>query len=66
MEAQEDDSFPGQPKLVYDALTSPKKYMLFTKEEGAEDHCHVAVLSLANQRILDWLDSLWAHRQYVV
>ncbi|MGC1928215.1 MAG: alpha/beta hydrolase [Candidatus Nitrosopolaris sp.] len=58
MEAQEDESFPGQPKMVYDALTCPKKYILFTKEEGAEDHCHLAALSLANQRIFDWLDGL--------
>ena len=59
MEAQEDEFFPGQPKMVYDALTCPKKYILFTKEEGAEDHCHVAALSLANQRIFDWLDGIW-------
>jgi hypothetical protein len=59
MEAQEDELFPGQPKMVYDALTCPKKYILFTKEEGTEDHCHVAALSLTNQRIFDWLDGLW-------
>jgi hypothetical protein len=39
LEAEKDDSFPGQPKKVYDALTSPKKYILFTEEEGAEEHC---------------------------
>jgi hypothetical protein len=42
--------------MVYDALTCPKKYIQFTEEECAEDHCHVAALSLANQRIFDWLD----------
>jgi hypothetical protein len=60
MEAQKDESFPSQHKLVYDALTSPRKYILLTKEVGAEDHCHMAALSLANQRIFDWLDGLWA------
>ena len=39
LEAENDDSFPGQPKKVYDALTCPKKYILFTTEEGAEEHC---------------------------
>jgi len=58
MEAQEDEFVPGQAKIVHDALNCPKKYILFTKEEGAEDHCHVAALSLSNQRIFDWLDGL--------
>jgi pimeloyl-ACP methyl ester carboxylesterase len=57
LEAQMDVDFPGGPKKVYDALACPKKYMLFTAEEGAEDHCQVAALSLSNQRIFDWLDS---------
>ena len=56
LEAEKDDSFPGQPKKVYDALTSPKKYIIFTEEEGAEEHCQCGALSLSNQRIFDWLD----------
>ena len=56
LEAQMDDDFPGGPKKVYNALKCPKKYVLFTAEEGAEDHCQVAALSLSNQRIFDWLD----------
>lgn len=56
LEAEKDESFPGQPKQVYDSLTCPKNYILFTKEEGAEEHCHISALSLANQRIFDWLD----------
>ncbi|MFL6462047.1 MAG: alpha/beta hydrolase family protein, partial [Nitrososphaeraceae archaeon] len=56
LEAEKDDSFPGQPKKVYDALTCPKKYILFTEEEGAEEHCQEGALSLSNQRIFDWLD----------
>jgi hypothetical protein len=55
LEAQLDDDFPGGPKKVYDALTCPKKHLLFTTEEGAEDHCQIAALSLSNQRIFDWL-----------
>ncbi|HZD36869.1 MAG TPA: alpha/beta fold hydrolase [Nitrososphaeraceae archaeon] len=56
LEGEKDDSFPGQPKLVYKSLTCPKKYIVFREEEGAEDHCHIGALSLANQRIFDWLD----------
>ena len=41
----------------------PKKYILFTSEEGAEDHYHIAALSLANQRIFDWLDDVVLQKQ---
>jgi pimeloyl-ACP methyl ester carboxylesterase len=34
LEAEKDDSFPGQPKKVYDALTCPKSYIRFTEQEG--------------------------------
>jgi hypothetical protein len=55
---EKDRSFAGQAKTLYDLLKCPKKYILFTSEEGAEDHCHIAALSLANQRIFDWLDDV--------
>ena len=58
LEAEKDESFPGQPERVYKLLTCPKNCIIFTKEEGAEDHCHIGALSLANQRIFDWLDGL--------
>src|SRR5215212_2163707 len=58
LEAEKDDSFPGQPKKVYDGLTSAssKAYVLFTEEEGAEEHCQCGAPAISNQRIFDWLD----------
>jgi pimeloyl-ACP methyl ester carboxylesterase len=56
LEAEKDDSFPGQPKKVYDALKCPKKYIRFTIEEGAEEHCQCGAPAISNQRIFDWLD----------
>jgi pimeloyl-ACP methyl ester carboxylesterase len=56
LDAEKDDSFPGQPKKVYDELTSPKSYIRFTEEEGAEEHCQGGAPALSNQRIFDWLD----------
>ena len=41
---------------INDALTGPKKYILFTVEEGAEEHCQCCPSSLSNQRIFDWID----------
>jgi hypothetical protein len=47
LDAEKDDSFPGQPKGVFDSLTYPKKkYILFTAEEGAEKHCQSGASAL--------------------
>lgn len=59
LEAEMDDAFSGGPEKVYNSLRCPKKHILFTVEEGAEDHCQVASLSLSNQRIFDWLDEIF-------
>jgi len=56
LEAEKDDSFPGQPQKVYDELICAKSHILFTAEEGAEEHCQCGAPSLSNQRIFDWLD----------
>jgi hypothetical protein len=31
---------------------------LFTKEEGAEEHCQMGAVLISNARILDWLDGI--------
>ena len=64
LEAEKDDSFPEQPKKVFDALTCPKKYILFTAEEGAEEHCQSGAPALSNQRIFDWLDETLQMRSF--
>ena len=56
LDAEKEDSFPGQPRKVFEALRCPKKYILFTSEEGAEEHCQCGAAALTNQRIFDWLD----------
>ena len=43
-------------RISGDALTSPKSYIRFTEEEGAEEHCQGGAPALSNQRIFDWLD----------
>lgn len=62
LEGEKDDSFPGQPRKVYDGLTSLKpqfkKHIVFTEEEGAEEHCQSGASGLASQRIFDWLDEI--------
>jgi dipeptidyl aminopeptidase/acylaminoacyl peptidase len=53
-----DKEMPGQAPKLYDALKSPKDFMLFTKGEGAEEHCQMGAILISNARILDWLDGI--------
>ncbi len=59
-DAEKDHFFSGQPKKLYDALTCPKTYLLFTAYDAAEEHCHAGAALLLNQRVFDWLDETLA------
>ena len=56
IDSEGDKDLPGQAKQLYNALKCPKKYMLFTKEEGAGEHCQMGAIMISNERILNWLD----------
>ena len=58
VDSEGDRDMPGQARKLFDALNCPKDYMLFTKEEGAEEHCQMGALLISNARILDWLDDI--------
>lgn len=58
VDSEEDKDMPGQARKLYDALSSQKQFLLFTKEEGAEEHCQMGAVLLSNARILDWLDDV--------
>jgi pimeloyl-ACP methyl ester carboxylesterase len=57
--AETDRLAAGAP-AVLDALTCPKHLLTFTAAEGAGQHCEMHNRSLANRRILDWLDETLA------
>jgi alpha-beta hydrolase superfamily lysophospholipase len=63
LEAEEDIYYKGQAKTLFNELICQKEHILFTKEEGAEIHCHSASLYLLNQRIFDWLDKVWKNEK---
>jgi len=46
----------GQAKLLFDSLQCDKDYQLFTRSEGAGEHCCAGALALMSQRVFDWLD----------
>lgn len=41
IDSENDQDFPGQPRELYDQLTCPKDFLLFTAEEGAGEHCQM-------------------------
>jgi hypothetical protein len=56
-DAESDQFFKGQPKMLYDSLTCPKTLMRFTAHEGAGEHCQIGALLLFNHRVFEWLDA---------
>jgi alpha-beta hydrolase superfamily lysophospholipase len=55
VDVENENSFPGEARKLYDALICPKTWLYFTEEEGAGDHCQTGSPALAQQRIFDWL-----------
>lgn len=62
VDSQADKEMPGQAPRLYDAIRSQKEYMMFTKEEGAGEHCQMGAMLISNARILDWLDDIMMAR----
>ncbi|MBP7864906.1 MAG: hypothetical protein KA419_03070 [Acidobacteria bacterium] len=58
VDSAEDKDLPGQAPKLHEALKCPKTFLLFTKEEGAEEHCQMGALLISNAKILDWLDTV--------
>jgi dipeptidyl aminopeptidase/acylaminoacyl peptidase len=58
VDSEGDKDMPGQARQLYDALTCPKTFLLFTKADAAEEHCQMGAVLISNQRILDWLDRI--------
>lgn len=52
----ENDVRGGDAKPLFDALTGPKDYLLFTNAEGAGEHCEAGAPAVFAQRAYDWLD----------
>ena len=46
----------GQSRLLYDALTSRKDFMVFTDAEAAPLHVQTGSLAIMSQRVFDWID----------
>ena len=56
LDSEHDTNIQGQAIMLYDSLNCPKEYILFTEEEGADEHCQMGAISVSNERIFNWLD----------
>jgi acetyl esterase/lipase len=52
----DNDMASSNARELYDLLPGPKEYFEFTDADGAGQHCEMLNRSMANRRILDWLD----------
>lgn len=59
----EADHFVSSDQLntLIDSINAPKTVRIFTKEEGAEEHCQEGNHALFHQVMFDWLDERFGH-----
>ncbi len=57
-DSNSEDNFPGQAKQLYDALRCRKDYILFSEEDGAQEHCQEGAKLYANGRIFNWIEDI--------
>jgi pimeloyl-ACP methyl ester carboxylesterase len=54
----ENDMIGVTAKRLYDSLSCEKRFVKFTADEGAGEHCEAGARSVFNQRSFDWLDGV--------
>ncbi len=57
MDGAEDHFLPNHGKRLYDRLTCTKDYLLFSPQDGAEEHCQVGALALCHEQLFTWLNT---------
>ena len=55
-DSQDDTQMAGQARKLFNALKCPKDFLLFTREDGAEEHCQMGAMNISSERIFGWLD----------
>jgi pimeloyl-ACP methyl ester carboxylesterase len=50
--------WPGQSRQLYDLLTSPRKLVHFSENDGADLHCEPKGIGIRDLRVFNWLDEI--------
>ena len=66
LDSEHDMNNHGQAIMLYDSLRSPKEYILFTEEDGADEHCQMGAIAVSNERIFNWLNSVLDQNQLYI
>lgn len=56
LDSENENNFPGQAKRLYELLQCPKDYLMFTKEQGAAEHCQQGAKIHSNGCIFNWIE----------
>lgn len=59
LDSENDLRVHGQAGMLYDSLRCPKVYVLFTEEDGADEHCQMGAILVSNEVIFNWLDEIF-------
>lgn len=59
LDAENEQYSTGQAKILFQKLTCPKDFYLFTNSEGAGEHCAAGALTLFHQKVFDWLEMVF-------
>jgi dienelactone hydrolase len=57
-DSNSEDNFRGQAKQLYDALCCRKNYILFSEEDGAQEHCQEGAKLFSNSCIFNWIETI--------
>jgi hypothetical protein len=55
MDGTDDDFSRGRD--LFESLSSPKSYILFTAEDTGLQHCQVGAQAFSSEQVFDWLDN---------
>ena len=58
VDSENDTTFPGQPKKLYESLSGEKTFLMFTAAEGADLHCQAGAADLFWQKTYEWLNEV--------
>jgi pimeloyl-ACP methyl ester carboxylesterase len=58
VDSESDLFMRGQARKLYEALTCPKDFLLFTRAQAAQAHCQAGALAFSNEAIFNWLDKV--------
>ncbi|MGW1542516.1 alpha/beta hydrolase family protein [Streptomyces sp. NPDC002309] len=56
LDYEDEQFYPGQPRQMFDKLTSPKDYVKLTAATGAQLHCSPMAPQQHCEVVFDWLD----------